>query len=45
MNMNSRWVYLCVVYRWYLYVFMGLCEFVRDYGSLWRAMDMGPKNP
>ena len=28
---------------WYLYMFMGICEFVRVYGSLWRAMDMEAK--
>ena len=44
-NMNSGWVYLCVVYRWYVCVFMGICEFVRVYGSLWSAMRMGPKYP
>ena len=44
-NMNSGWVYLYVVYRWYVYVLMGTCEFVRFYGSLWRARCMGPKHP
>ena len=36
-NMSSEWVYLCV--------FISICEFVRFYGSLWRAMGMGPKGP
>ena len=33
-NMNSGRVYLCLVYRWYVYVLMGICKFVRVYGSL-----------
>ena len=33
-NMNSGWVYLYVVYRWYVCVFKGICEFVRVYGTL-----------
>ena len=36
-NINSRWVYLCVVYRWYVFLFMGICDLVRICGSLWRA--------
>ena len=31
-NMNSGWVYLCVVYRWYVYMFIGIREFVCVYG-------------
>ena len=44
-TMNSGWVYLCVVCRWDVCVFMGICEFVRVCGSLWRAMGIGPKHP
>ena len=32
--MNSGWVYLYVVYRWYVCKFMGICEFVRVYERL-----------
>ena len=44
-NMNSGRVYLCVVYRWYVCVFIGISEFVRVCGSLWRAIGMEPKHP
>ena len=44
-NMDSGWVFLCVVYRWYVCVFMGICEFVRVDRSLWRTVGMGRKHP
>ena len=44
-SMNSGWVYLCVVYRCYVSVFMGIREFLCVHRSLWKAMGMGPKHP
>ena len=40
MNMNSRWVYLCVVCRWYVYVHIHVHvhSYMRICACLWEPM-------
>ena len=45
-NMNNGWVYLCMVCRWCVCVFMG--TYMRIYACLWEPMEgygYGPKHP